>query len=264
MKKTRLPALTAVFLLSGGGLAFPAASEWTRVEGAAVRVVLSANPDERGRLRGALQVDLEPGWKTYWRDPGDAGVPPSVTASARGEPGTVEIGFPPPGRHDDGYASWAGYDQPVALALTITAPQDAGPMDFAVFLGVCETICIPVQATFALERDRSGANADHESIVEKAFGALPETARPGFRILDAALSGDSMVVEAELPDGAAADLFLASTENRMFGMAEPDNRDGRTMFRVPVLSTAADTAEEVSYTLVSGQDAVSGTITIGE
>ena len=263
MKTLCLPAVAAAFLLSGSGIAFSAASEWTKVEGAAVRIVLSANPDERGRLRGALQVDLEPGWKTYWRDPGDAGVPPAVAASVRGEPGVVEIGFPPPGRHDDGYAAWAGYDRPVALALTVAGPQAAGPMEFAVFLGVCETICIPVQATFSVELDRSGANAEHENVVESAFAALPQAARPGFRILDAAISGDSIIVEAELPSDGPADLFLASTEKRMFGMAERAAGDGSAVFRVPILSTSDDAAEEVGYTLVSGQEAVTGTIRIG-
>lgn len=263
MKKKHLPVLIAAFLLAGSGFAFPAASEWAKVEGAAVRVVMSANSEERGRLRGALQVDLEPGWKTYWLDPGDAGVPPAVTVSVHGEPGQVEIGFPPPGRHDDGYAVWAGYDRPVSLALTVTNPQAAGPMEFSVFLGVCETICIPVQATFYVEPDRAGANSDHESVVELAFAALPQPARPGFRVLDAVVNGDSIVVEAETPAGASADLFLVSTENRMFGMTEPGVRDGRLSFRVPILSTTADTAEEVSYTLVSGQEAVTGTISVG-
>lgn len=264
MKKKSLPVLIAAFLLSGSSFAFPAASEWTKVEGAAVRVVLSATPDDRGRLRGALQIDLEPGWKTYWLDPGDAGVPPAVTVSVHGEPGEVDIGFPPPGRHDDGYAVWAGYDRPVSLALTVANLQAAGPMEFSVFLGVCETICVPVQATFSVESDITGANVEHEGVVEQAFAALPQPARPGFRVLDAVISGDSVVVEAETPGGAPADLFLASTEKSMFGMSEPDVLRGRLSFRVPVLSTTAETVEEVSYTLVSGHDAVTGTIAVGE
>lgn len=261
MRMIRNAALIAAFVAAGGGWALAAASEWTTVEGGAVRVVLSAEPDEAGRLRGALQVDLKPGWKTYWLDPGTAGVPPTVEVTAQGKPGEVEIGFPPPDRFDDGYAVWAGYDRPVSLALTITPPPSAEAMEFSIFLGVCETICIPVQSTFTIVPD--GANLRQEAIVEQAFAALPQPARAGFRILAAHQDGESLVLEAEAPAGEAA-LFLASTENRMFGTPTASEEDGRTTFRVPVLSPSPAQPEEARYTLVSGDEAVAGSIRIGE
>jgi DsbC/DsbD-like thiol-disulfide interchange protein len=264
MKNSSLPALAMAFLLLGGGYANSAATDWSTVEGGAVRVVVSANPDENGNLRGALQVDLEPGWKTYWLDPGDAGVPPTVAVSTNSVPGEVQIGFPPPERYDDGYAVWAGYDRPVSLALTITPPETPGPMEFYVFLGVCETICIPVQSTFSLEPDRNVANSEHEAIVENAFSDLPQPARAGFRVVAVRAEGENLVIEAETPAGAPTDLFLASTENRMFGTPRPEIQGGRVAFRVPILSVAADVTEKASYTLVSGGHAVTGTVTVGD
>jgi DsbC/DsbD-like thiol-disulfide interchange protein len=264
MTRTRFAALIAAFLLPWSGTAFSAASEWTTVLGGAVRVVVSSMPDENGLLRGALQVDLEPGWKTYWLDPGSAGVPPTVTVRTGGEPGEVEIGFPPPSRFDDGYAVWAGYDQPVSLALTIAPAATDESLEFSVFLGVCETICIPVQSAFSVEADRGGANAEHEAIVEAAFAALPQPERPGFSVLAARMEGEDVIVEAVAPAGASADFFMASTSERQFGTPEREIQGERVTFRVPVLSASTNEAEQASYTLISGDEAVTGSVMVGE
>ena len=98
-----------------------------------------------------LEIDLKPGWKTYWRDPGDAGVPPTLDASASSNIASAELSFPAPHRFDDGFAIWAGYKEPVSLpvAFTLTDARQPATIDAKVFLGICETICIPVQATFS-------------------------------------------------------------------------------------------------------------------
>ena len=58
--------------------ALASSSDWYEAEGGRVRLVTSGAADENGVIEGALEIDLKPGWKTYWRDPGDAGVPPTL------------------------------------------------------------------------------------------------------------------------------------------------------------------------------------------
>src|SRR5690606_34329721 len=181
-----------------------ASSGWHHVEGGSIRIVTSGNPDGDGLLRGALEIRLKPGWKTYWRDPGAAGVPPTLTASAGGSDAAVEIGFPAPGRFDDGYAQSAGYDRPVALALTLRLPEDANPparLQADVFLGVCETICIPVQATLSFEPGSGSEQPEHAAVVKAAFDALPAPARPGFAAEAGAVDDKAIMVETALPEG---------------------------------------------------------------
>src|SRR5690606_16478618 len=115
--------LLAVTLSLLPAAAHAAASDWYHVEGGSVRVVTSGVPDENGVLRGALEIRLKRGWKTYWRDPGSSGVPPTLDVAVGDRTAPVEIGFPAPQRFDDGYAEWAGYDEPVALALSLHLPQ---------------------------------------------------------------------------------------------------------------------------------------------
>ena len=149
-----LPAIAALSLtLAAAGGAQASSSAWLETDGARIRLVTTGAPDAQGHLKGMLDIQLKPGWKTYWRDPGDAGVPPTIDVSANPDIERVDIDFPVPQRHDEGDFQWAGYDYPVALPVTFTFKAGSGssPIEADVFLGVCETICVPVQAKFSVD-----------------------------------------------------------------------------------------------------------------
>ena len=144
-------AYAVLLMLLASTPAHASSSDWFETEGARVRLVTTGKPAADGTLKGILDIELKPGWKTYWRDPGDAGVPPTLDVSANPNITGAKFDFPAPQRHDEGDFQWAGYDYPVALPVTFTLKDPGGPatIDAAVFLGVCETICIPVQAKLA-------------------------------------------------------------------------------------------------------------------
>ena len=108
---------SAVIIAGLTGAASASSSPWIDVQGGRVRLVTSGGPNQHGILSGALEIDLAPGWKTYWRDPGDAGVPPTIDVSASANIKSAELDFPAPERHDEGDFSWAGYDRPVSLPV---------------------------------------------------------------------------------------------------------------------------------------------------
>ncbi|RUV48671.1 hypothetical protein EOA88_39080, partial [Mesorhizobium sp. M5C.F.Ca.IN.020.14.1.1] len=179
-----------VLLLSaavGCGTGLPAAassSTWYNSEGGRVRLVTSGKPDEAGRIHGVLDIALKPGWKTYWRDPGDAGVPPQIDISASTNIANATFSFPPPQRHDDGYGKWAGYDHPVSLPVTFTvsAPNEPAVIDADIFLGICETICIPLQTKLTIDPGSDPDNAEDAALVKAALATLPAPARPDFGV----------------------------------------------------------------------------------
>src|SRR5690554_476768 len=141
------PALLALISPAGA-----ASSDWHETRGGAVRVITSGLSDEAGKLRGALQIRLDPGWKTYWRDPGKTGIPPQIEIRGSELKGT-ELFFPAPQRFEDPYGDWAGYGQSVTLPVvfeTLT-PETAPLVEADIFLGICETICVPVQASFLFD-----------------------------------------------------------------------------------------------------------------
>src|SRR5262249_40519998 len=120
MLKQILLIATSLLLPFGGAPALASSSDWYDAEGGRIRLVTVGMPNDKGVLQGALQIDLKPGWKTYWIDPGDAGVPPSIDVSPSQNIASADMSFPAPHRFDDGFAVWAGYNEPVTFPVTFT------------------------------------------------------------------------------------------------------------------------------------------------
>src|SRR5882672_10363619 len=87
------------------GLAFPAAafaarSEWSAADQSKMRLLLT--PAKDGAIEGGIELVLESGWYTYWRNPGEAGVPPVFDFSGSENVAHVEVLYPTPMRKEDG------------------------------------------------------------------------------------------------------------------------------------------------------------------
>lgn len=238
-----------------------ASSSWAEADGGRVRLVTSGVPDGDSRLRGALQIQLRPGWKTYWRDPGEAGVPPTIDVSASPWVRAASLDFPAPERHLDGDYAWAGYGHSVSLPVVFeTVPGVApGSIDAAVFLGICETICVPLQATLAIDPSRDADAPDDATIVADAFEALPLPASEAFGIELVKAEKDDIVVEVHVPEGDAGELFLAGSDDYLFGVPEAFEERGKPHFRIPVSRPdSTPSGAGFHYTLVTRSGAVSG------
>lgn len=258
--------LIGVFIaIASPASSLAASSAWLETDGGRVRLVTSGVPDARGVLSGALEIDLKEGWKTYWRDPGGSGVPPSLDVSASPNIASAELSFPAPERFDDGYARWAGYKHPVALPITFTvkAPAEPAQIQAKIFLGVCETICIPVQGQLAVDPASDPHDTADAAIVQAALAALPSPERPDFGVSKLRSDRDRVVVEARLPDRARqVDLFVVSEHGYVFGTPELQEKDGKVLFSVPILERPATAPTEgvLHYTLVTESGSVDGTL----
>lgn len=268
MLLSRISALL-ILSLAAAQAAQAASSDWHNVEGGSIRIVTAGAPDAEGYIRGALQIDLAPGWKTYWMDPGASGVPPQISAALDGAPAEVEIGFPPPQRFDDGYTQWTGYDHSVSLALTMRVPKDASDRrEFTAnaFLGVCEMICIPVQAELSFSLEGNGNSAEDAQMVASAFAALPPSLEETMKLELIAREDDALIVEARLPDGMSAlDLFLAGNEGLTLEVPEIETSTtgSSTRFRVPIAFSAPGAqAGDLAYTLLTSDGAYSGQLSL--
>jgi len=256
---------TLALLCSAGGPATASSSQWFETQGARVRIVTTGSPGADGRLRGILEIDLMPGWKTYWRDPGDAGVPPTVDISASDNVAGATIDFPAPQRHDGGGFQWAGYDHPVALPIAFEVKSPGRPARIVadVFLGICETICIPVQASLTLDPASAPENLEDAAAVSSALAMLPEPERPDFNVKVVSEKGaGTVLLEAVFSgDPQSAELFVAAQEGYVLGVPNRSVRDGKTLF-----SIAAELPEQpgpgpgLHYTLTTDAGSVSGVL----
>lgn len=268
---TRLKAISAGILgvLAGLSAAQAASSPWFVTEGGQIRLIAAESKPGEPILKGALQVALKPGWKTYWRDPGSSGVPPQVDASSTPGISGVQIGFPPPRRFDDAYGSWIGYNDSTTFALTFSLDGKTSPsqIDAGVFLGICHDICIPVQANFSVMLNTDMSEPGTDGIIEEAFAALPRAPQADFGVSGVALNEQNVVVNAVIPvsDGRA-ELFVENAGGWYFGKPEPvSSAGGIIRFSVPVIEKPNGTQEPVSvpYTLVTSSGAVAGKMSFG-
>ncbi len=152
------------------------ASAWDAQPHTAARFIAgatlkSANTD---RLRAGIEIRLAPGWHTYWRYPGDSGVPPTFDFAGSANVKSVRVLWPAPERFADGAGGHSiGYIGDVVLPLRI-APRDAAkPASLKVRLGyaICSNVCIPVKAdlSFAL----SGKGGAEEPALVAAEARVP-------------------------------------------------------------------------------------------
>jgi thiol:disulfide interchange protein DsbD len=104
-------------------------------------------------FRVGLNFRLAPGWHTYWRNPGDAGVSPQLTLTL--PPGTRSgpIEWPTPSRIAEGPVMTYAYTGDVLLPVTVTPAANAGPMPIRAHARwlVCKQICVPEEADFRLD-----------------------------------------------------------------------------------------------------------------
>lgn len=118
-----------------------------------------------------VRVELEPGWKTYWRMPGDSGIPPTFTW--RGDAG-VEVLFPVPTRFRDASGETIGYKDEVVFPVR-ARPRGAIPvrLELDLFLGVCEIVCIPADATASIELSSAARDPEGSRIVAQWLERVP-------------------------------------------------------------------------------------------
>jgi len=142
-------AILAVNLVVTVAVSRPAlagdASAWDGDQRAAVRLIAGA---QRGTVRRAgIEIRLAPGWKTYWRYPGDSGIPPRFDFSHSKNVKSVTVRYPAPHRLTDESGTSIGYKHGVVFPLDIVPQNAAQPVVLAVIAdyAVCEKICIPAE-----------------------------------------------------------------------------------------------------------------------
>ena len=142
-------AILAVNLVVTVAVSRPAlsgdASAWDGDQRAAVRLIAGA---QRGTIRRAgIEIRLAPGWKTYWRYPGDSGIPPRFDFSHSKNVKSVTVRYPAPHRLTDESGTSIGYKHGVVFPLDIVVQNAAQPVMLAVKAdyAVCEKVCIPAE-----------------------------------------------------------------------------------------------------------------------
>ncbi|MBM6592675.1 protein-disulfide reductase DsbD domain-containing protein [Microvirga pudoricolor] len=233
------------------------ASPWSKGLHSQVRL-LSGGETGHKRLAG-LEIDLDSGFKTYWRNPGESGLPPRFDWSASRNVADVQVLWPAPARVEDAGGVAHVYSHEVVLPLLVTPRDPAKPvsLDLTLDFGVCKDICIPAHAEVDLTLDGAGEKA----AIDRALAQVPKPQALGapepLSILDVTPeAGNPSVfrVKVRVPDGASPSLFAEGPENWYLSTSRPDGPNG---FTVTVDEKPADARDApVTLTLAAGGHAV--------
>jgi DsbC/DsbD-like thiol-disulfide interchange protein len=264
---SRLPAMAASALVCASVLAViptrafaEVASDWA--EGHKSRARLIAGKDLAG-----IELQLPEGWKTYWRNPGDAGgVPPAFDWSQSQNLARADVLYPAPKRYRDSAGDTVGYKGTVVFPVRLQAKDPSKPIDLRLNLeyGVCEEICIPAQADLSLAISPN-ATASVPPELKTALDRVPARADqmspgdPQLKKVESVLDGPKphLVLDAEFPGGAEhADIFIEAPAGLYVPLPTKvaDDGKGNATFEVD-LGDAADAqdlkGEQLTATLVS-------------
>ena len=167
------------------------------------------------RCCSAASPSAAPGWKTYWRTPGDSGVPPRFDFSKSENIEAVTVLWPAPLKFDDGAGGISlGYHNQIVLPLRIVAKNADKPVTLraAINYAVCEKLCIPVEASAELAFTSVASTED--SALFAALDTVPKPANVGdpnpLTIRDVKRDGKSTVLVDVVapPDAATVNLFV--------------------------------------------------------
>lgn len=150
-------------------------SSWDGDSRSAARLVAGMTQTRDGKQidRAGVEIRLAQGWKTYWRYPGDSGVPPHFDFSASENVKTVSVLWPAPQRFDDAEGATIGYKNNVVFPVQIERKEPEHPVILRMTLGyaICERLCIPVEARAEVAID--GKTAGNEAVIAAAEASVP-------------------------------------------------------------------------------------------
>ena len=130
-----------------------ASSDWVETEQTAVRLISASETTGGGPVLLGLQFRMQPGWKVYWRSPGDAGFPPEPDWTGSRNLRSALLSWPVPLRFSVLGLETLGYKDEVVLPVTVEplVASDGVGLKTSVRYLTCNEICIPYEAAFALE-----------------------------------------------------------------------------------------------------------------
>jgi DsbC/DsbD-like thiol-disulfide interchange protein len=210
-----------------------------------------------------LAMDLQPGWKTYWRVPGDGGIAPDIKATGDNV-AAQQVHFPLPHRFEDAAGTTIGYKEQVVFPLALT-PQNANQamaVNVKSFLGVCDEVCIPAQFEAALTFDPKKAAAPDQPLIGQWKGLVPavsETSPVASAFVETTGAKPVLVLTLEF---AATDIFVEGQPAHYF--SKPVFADGKARLTVQGVKSAEELkGETLRVTLATAEGGLEQQVRVG-
>ena len=274
-RRVKAWAVLVILLASPAGrTAEEESSPWAVEPHVRARLVAGAAAGGTGRW-AALEMVLDPGFKTYWRDPGESGLPPVFAWQGSTNLDGVETMWPAPARLEDAAGTANGYIGRLVLPFRIT-PHALGQvvgLALQADLGICHDICIPVRLKLTLAL---GEIAEQPEAIAEALEHVPKpqsVATPGpLSILSVRRREGSakpmLEVTVRAPIASAPQLFVEAPPNWFLAVSDPIRPDSSQtdtrLFQVEIAERPREVAGPVplTITLTAEEAAIESAVTL--
>jgi DsbC/DsbD-like thiol-disulfide interchange protein len=204
-------------------------SLWSEDNHAAIRLI-AGGVDKVGKPRAGIEIKLDQGWKTYWRYPGDSGVPPRFDFAGSDNLAVAKVRYPAPHLFTDEAGNSLGYKDDVIFPVEVTPKQPGKPvvLHVKVDYAACEKLCVPAKGEAGLTL--TGAKTDNDTMLDAAAARVPtpvsaaELGLTARRVNDAAKPLVAVDLKAAAQCAGAA---LCRRSDRGMGAARTQARAGR-------------------------------------
>jgi len=213
----------------------------------------------------ALHIVLQPGWKTYWRSPGDAGYPPQIDVSGSTNVARAELMWPVPHRFQLFGLQTFGYGEEVAFPLMVTPQHPGAPVALKAKIRylVCEQICVPQESTLALDLPSGAATPSSFAPLINRFASLVPKGgeRLGWAVDQVAIDRERQLiidVTSASEVMAAPDVIVEGAPHFYFGPPtlelSSDRHTARLLVPTERIGSGPDiSATELTLTLFDGE-----------
>jgi DsbC/DsbD-like thiol-disulfide interchange protein len=210
----------------------------------------------QGSYVAGIDISMAPGSHTYWKQPGDAGVPPVFVFTGSENVARADVLYPAPARIvADGLVSF-GYTNTVVFPVKVTPSDPSKPsrLHLDMTYAVCNVICMPAHGDATLTLDPSGAGTGAGPI-EAALATVPRAATPAERAdltiaPDKAIPGSRSKASWTLTwtgEPAVDDIFADAPDGFYF---DTRKRGANSWSLVAAQSVGAPTGKSVPVSLI--------------
>ncbi len=262
--------LPAILVTCGVALLFAAparandASPWAKDMNSALRLIAGGKNDDAQSLHAGVEIRLDAGWHTYWRYPGDSGVPPRFDFSGSDNVADVQVLYPAPQAITDETGTIIGYKDDVIFPLRVVPRQKDKPVTLhaKIDYAICAKLCVPVEARVQLTLAGGTANENSPLIAAEARVPQPvSAAQAGLSVRRANEERRKPLVFVDLaaPGGQPVEIFVEGpTADWALPIPKPapGAPPGRRQFAFELdgLPSGADpkASVDLTFTIVSG------------
>jgi suppressor for copper-sensitivity B len=274
-----LVALVAASFLPQIAYGAEAASAWEAGPKADVRLISATTAvGELESIPLGVEVKLQDGWKTYWRSPGDAGIPPQVDFTGSSNIASTDFRWPVPARFQYYDLETFGYSKKVVFPIDarIERPGEPASLRARVDLLICDDVCIPHTMNVSLDLPGGpAAPSDHANLINQYSVQVPgDGAAVGLTFEAATFSGPSQKPLLEVAFRGAVpfvnpDLLIEGFEDHAFSKPEFEITDGgmlaiARMNAEDIFGDGAEVdlaAQPVTFTLFDGARSIETQVT---